>query len=710
MLGGGWVNTELRRLSEPRVFDYFDYVTLDDGERPLLNLLQRFSGRRVPLLRTYVRRDGAVALETDATQHDIPLRDTGTPTYAGLPLADYISVLEMLNPMHRLWSDGRWNKLTLAHGCYWKKCSFCDVSLDYIGRYDRAATDLIVQRIRALIAETGETGFHLVDEAAPPAAMRALAKRLLAERLSITWWGNIRFEKTFTRELCGLLANSGCVAVSGGLEVASDRLLALMKKGVTVAQVARVTRAFNDAGIMVHAYLMYGFPTETVQETVDALWDLVWKGLITNDTLHALRAYVRTDESRAPRRGRPAPFRSRRLVPPSAEGRWSIVETPRTTKSSATAWATAMAQQLLSRHGIVTREAVASEAVSGGFAAVYDVLKAMEQAGRIRRGYFAAGLGGAQFALPPALDLLRSLREPPEEPKTVVLASTDPANPYGSIVKWPDPNSGAARTVGSLVIIVDGSAAAYLRRGERELLLFAPEAEPQRSRVVREVARALLQLAASRQEGRRGMLIAEINGVPATAHPSARLFLEQGFAATAMGLQARVAPGLRAHGWRYSMTDNTRDDQRRDTSTNNPSAAQGASADRQERAGTTSETERESVRSSNDRDQAMEREGNQSEHSRGYDEAVTGRGAGDTDEEFEDVDPDSAESEIDRDDTVLENGQPARLHSAGRRPPARIDAASVDGGSRSPLWAPEFAAGLALPSTPAFSCMAPMRR
>jgi radical SAM superfamily enzyme YgiQ (UPF0313 family) len=271
VLGGGWVNTELRALCEPRVFDYFDYITLDDGERPLLNLLARLNGRRAPLVRTYVRKAGAVVLETDATQQDFAVRDTGIPTYDGLPLADYVSVLEMLNPMHRLWSDGRWNKITLAHGCYWKKCSFCDVSLDYIGRYDRPAADLVMTRIRALIAETGQTGFHLVDEAAPPAGMRALAKRLLEEQLSITWWGNIRFEKTFTPELCALLAESGCVAVSGGLEVASDRLLDLMKKGVTVAQVARVTRAFTDAGIMVHAYLMYGFPTETVQETVDAL-------------------------------------------------------------------------------------------------------------------------------------------------------------------------------------------------------------------------------------------------------------------------------------------------------------------------------------------------------------------------------------------------------------------------------------------------------
>jgi radical SAM superfamily enzyme YgiQ (UPF0313 family) len=271
ILGGGWVNTELRSLRDPRVFDYFDYVTLDDGERPLLNLLTRLSGRDAPLVRTWLRRDDQVVLETDATQHDFPAKDTGIPTYDGLPLDRYVSVMEMLNPMHRFWSDGRWNKITLAHGCYWKKCSFCDVSLDYIGRYDRPGTDVVMQRIRALIDETGETGFHLVDEAAPPAGMKALAKRLIDEKLSITWWGNIRFEKTFTPELCQLLAESGCVAVSGGLEVASNRLLDLMQKGVTVEQVARVTRAFTDAGIMVHAYLMYGFPTETEQDTIDAL-------------------------------------------------------------------------------------------------------------------------------------------------------------------------------------------------------------------------------------------------------------------------------------------------------------------------------------------------------------------------------------------------------------------------------------------------------
>jgi radical SAM superfamily enzyme YgiQ (UPF0313 family) len=270
-LGGGYVNTELRGLADPRVFRDVDFITLDDGERPLLSLLGHLQDQAVPLFRTFVREGERVVLRQAPDLCDISHREVGAPTYQGLPLAKYVSLVEMLNPMHRLWSDGRWNKLTVAHGCYWKKCTFCDVSLDYIGRYEVAPADELVDRIESLVRETGQTGFHFVDEAAPPAALRALAERLIARQVTITWWGNIRFEKAFTPELAQLLARSGCVAVSGGLEVASDRLLALMKKGVTVEQVARVTRAFTDAGIMVHAYLMYGFPTETEQETVDAL-------------------------------------------------------------------------------------------------------------------------------------------------------------------------------------------------------------------------------------------------------------------------------------------------------------------------------------------------------------------------------------------------------------------------------------------------------
>ncbi len=273
VLGGGFVNTELRELAEPRVFDHFDYVTLDAGERPLLALLEHLQGQRgrQRLVRTFVRGDDGTVQYVNMMEADIAFAEVGTPTWDGLPLSDYLSLLDMLNPMHRLWSDGRWNKLTVAHGCYWKKCSFCDVGLDYIGRYEGASAQVLADRIASIVAETGQTGFHFVDEAAPPKALKALATELIARDAGISWWGNVRFEKTFTPELAELLADSGCIAISGGLEVASDRLLELMKKGVSVDQVARVTKAFSDAGILVHAYLMYGFPTQTVQDTVDAL-------------------------------------------------------------------------------------------------------------------------------------------------------------------------------------------------------------------------------------------------------------------------------------------------------------------------------------------------------------------------------------------------------------------------------------------------------
>jgi len=272
-MGGGFVNTELRELTDPRIFDLVDYLTLDAGERPLLALFEYLNGKRSAqrLVRTFLRNSEGKVQFINWAEPDIPFEEVGTPTWDGLPLQSYLSLLDMLNPMHRLWSDGRWNKLTVAHGCYWKKCSFCDVSLDYISRYETASAATLVDRMERIVAETGQTGFHFVDEAAPPKALKALAQEIKRRKLQVTWWGNIRFEKSFTPDLAELLADSGCIAMSGGLEVASDRLLELMQKGVTVEQVARVTKGFADAGILVHAYLMYGFPTQTVQDTVDAL-------------------------------------------------------------------------------------------------------------------------------------------------------------------------------------------------------------------------------------------------------------------------------------------------------------------------------------------------------------------------------------------------------------------------------------------------------
>lgn len=272
-MGGGYPNTELRSLKEPRVFDYVDYIVLDDGEAPVRLLLEHLEGKRPinELKRTFVRIDSEVKFLNNSAVKDISQRDTGTPDYSDLRLRDYLSVIEIANPMHRLWSDGRWNKLTLAHGCYWGKCTFCDISLDYIGRYEPINAEILCDRIEEIMTQTGQNGFHFVDEAAPPALMRDLAIEILRRGLTVVWWTNIRFESSFTAELCRLLRASGCIAVSGGLEVASDRLLELIKKGVTVGQVARVTNHFTQSGIMVHAYLMYGFPTQTTQETIDSL-------------------------------------------------------------------------------------------------------------------------------------------------------------------------------------------------------------------------------------------------------------------------------------------------------------------------------------------------------------------------------------------------------------------------------------------------------
>lgn len=205
------------------------------------------------------------------------------------------------------------------------------------------------------------------------------------------------------------------------------------------------------------------------------------------------------------------------------------------TTVSATESATALAQQLLARYGVLTREVASAENIAGGFSAVYDVLKALEDAGRIRRGYFASGVGATQFALPAALDLLRSLKELPDEAEVVVLSATDPANPYGTILRWPglpssDDRSRTTRTAGSLVVIVNGALAAYISRGARQLLAFLPEDEPALSTTARAIATTLARL---------GLLVHEINGLPAAEHPLAPHLVEAGFSPSAMGFQIR---------------------------------------------------------------------------------------------------------------------------------------------------------------------------
>ncbi|MFN7982849.1 MAG: DEAD/DEAH box helicase [Vicinamibacterales bacterium] len=347
-----------------------------------------------------------------------------------------------------------------------------------------------------------------------------------------------------------------------------------------------------------------GYPADTVA----ALWNLAWQGLVTNDTAHVLRAFTHVRAASRKRPNRDAVvFRSRRQVPASAEGRWSLVPSAQEptdapargtiaarakSQRETTTWAAATTQQLLNRYGVLTREAVAAESVPGGYGVIYTVLKAMEESGRIRRGYFVSGLGATQFALPGALDVLRSYRDPADDPIVISLAATDPANPYGATLKWPtsavsprgsgwadsegatsarrgrrapskpDVDSarrsasslaeagstlvphdaatfgrGPTRTVGATVILVDGALAAYLARGDRQLLTWIPDAEPLRSRVARSVAHVLIERARSGGDTPRGMLLETIDGLPAQLHPLLSHFIDAGFAAGAMGLQ-----------------------------------------------------------------------------------------------------------------------------------------------------------------------------
>ena len=267
VMGGGYVNTELRSLTDPALFDFIDYLVFDDGELPLLRIMD--GGE---LIRTLYRDDaGAIIRLNFDSKENIPFAESGTPSYEGLLQNNYINMIELTNPMHALWSNGKWNKMMLAHGCYWGKCAFCDGALDYVKRFDQAPVELIVDRMEAVIAQTGQTGFHFVDEAAPPALLRKLAEEIIRRKLTVSYWTNVRFEKSYTPELCYLLAQSGCIAISGGLEVASPRILKMINKGITVESASESMRNFTEAGIMTHAYLMYGFPTETARETIDSL-------------------------------------------------------------------------------------------------------------------------------------------------------------------------------------------------------------------------------------------------------------------------------------------------------------------------------------------------------------------------------------------------------------------------------------------------------
>jgi len=317
----------------------------------------------------------------------------------------------------------------------------------------------------------------------------------------------------------------------------------------------QVRDALAARGAMFFRQLSEAVGSANDSELLLAVWELVWAGHVTNDTLTPLRALVtggsrpttrrRAASRRYGRRGVPS---SSRAGPPAAAGRWSLVPTSSDVGSPAadpTRRLHAVAEQLLDRHGVLTRGAVVAERIPGGFAGVYPVLKAMEDAGRCRRGYFVDGLGGAQFAVPGAVDRLRSLTDPPSSPQTQVLAAADPANPYGAALAWPDrtaagpdppgserPGHRPGRKAGAVVILVDGELVLYVERGGRTLLTFTDH--PDR------LARAADALALAARDGALGRLAVEkADGETVFDSPLARALTEAGFRPTARGLRLR---------------------------------------------------------------------------------------------------------------------------------------------------------------------------
>ena len=307
--------------------------------------------------------------------------------------------------------------------------------------------------------------------------------------------------------------------------------------------------------VPIHAAGGGGYP----RETLDAIWELVWRGQITNDTLHPIRTLIRSradDRDRKPLAGGAPPgspellrrIRSRTSAGAPPQGRWSLVQQRIATALTPTQWSANLAQQLLVRHGIVMRDTAVAESIPGAYSTLYPALKTMEESGWIRRGMFVAGLGAAQFAMPAAVDMLRNLRLEPPTPETISLAATDPANPYGTTLPWPRVESsaldspehhGMSRTSGATVILLNGQLVAFFRRRNPSIRVFLPDSEPERGRFANELAKKLAELAIRRQGRRTGLLIGEINDAPAREHFLAGFLEDAGFVSTTLGLQMR---------------------------------------------------------------------------------------------------------------------------------------------------------------------------
>ncbi len=314
-LGGGYPSTALRELSDPRVFDYTDYVVIDDGELPLHQICARLQGRDESLHDTFLREPSGRVTFCRSTITPPKFSEYPAPSYAGLALDRYVHMVYLSSPVQRA-NDGPWLKLTAAHGCYWKQCTFCDIHLPYIADYDPMPASRLADQMDALHEETGLSGFHFTDEAAPPALLVNLSLELLRRGRNYHWWGNIRYDSAFEPDRCKLLAAAGMILVTGGIETASDPVLEKIQKGVTVAQLVKVLQALTEGGIATHAYLIYGYPGETVQDTINGLEvirQLMKARILDNGVYHQLSVTAHAPLGRKPElfgvRLREQPFR-----------------------------------------------------------------------------------------------------------------------------------------------------------------------------------------------------------------------------------------------------------------------------------------------------------------------------------------------------------------------------------------------------------------
>lgn len=301
-LGGGYPSTSLRQIEDPRIFEFIDYLVLDDGEVPLQQICAALEGADVPLHNTFTAEANEVVFHPP-TCSTPKFADFPDPDFAGFDFDRYVNLIYRRNHVSRLMTMGSWLKVTAAHGCYWKKCNFCDIHLPYIGDYDPLPASRLADQMDRIAEQTGKTGFHFTDEAAPPKLLVNLALELLRRRRSYHFWGNVRYDKAFTPDVCRLLAAAGMVGVTGGIEVAHDSMLQQIGKGINISQLVEVLDAFSGAGFQTHGYLIYGFPGETPQTCIDGvevLRQLMQRRLLHSGFFHNLSVTAHSPMGRNP--------------------------------------------------------------------------------------------------------------------------------------------------------------------------------------------------------------------------------------------------------------------------------------------------------------------------------------------------------------------------------------------------------------------------